>query len=57
MSKAIVTVKKDNSSYTLENVVNVVFAEGRLLVTWLNPDEGGKPTSTYTPDHVYVVIA
>ena len=46
MSKAIVTVKKDNSSYTLENVVNVVFAEGRLLVTWLNPDEGGKPTTS-----------
>lgn len=53
--KAIVTNKKGDFNYTIENVVTVNYVENRLIIVSINDDQ--VYTHTYYNEDVIVAIA
>lgn len=55
MNQAIITVKEDDTRYTLDNVINVVYAGNTLVITAIDR-EGNPAVYSYSGDDVYITI-
>lgn len=55
--KAIVTNKKRDYNYVIENVVAVNYVETQILIISINSTDGNASTATYCSKEIIVTVA